>query len=138
MEKRNINLASASRLPLLGVAAFLLAGLATETVKAEAPCIDDVAGGVCVPIETSETLQTSSATPSESQVLAWNATGDCDVAGGICETKEARAIAASQYARNTAVPDRAPTCDVVAGVCYVDEGSVGQVATAHNSASALE
>ena len=134
MERRNMSLVSALCLPLLGVGALLFAGLTTQTAKAEAPCIDDVAGGVCVPLETSESAKTSSV----SDALAWNATGECDVAGGICETEETRGLAASHYARNVAAPSRAPTCDVVAGVCYGDDESMGQVAKAHNGASALE
>lgn len=134
MEKRNMNLVSALGLPLLGVGALLLAGLTTQTAKAEAPCIDDVAGGICVPIATPESSKTS----SEPDLRAWNATGECDVAGGICETKEAQAIAAAQYARAAATSSDAPTCDVVAGICYGNAGSMGQVAKANTGASALE
>ena len=134
MEKRNMSFMSAWCLPLLGIGALLLSAMTTETAKAEAPCIDDVAGGICVPVTTPESSKTS----SESDLTAWNATGECDVAGGICETKETQAIAATQYARTAAASSHAPTCDVVAGICYGNAGSMGQVAKANSGVSALE
>ena len=122
MKTQIVNSTPIAALRLLTMGAVVAASLAiTHNAKAEAECIDDVAGGVCVAVKSLEPVETKALAEAASA----NAT--CDLLAGICEPAPAETVAASELARGTAPLDTSQ-CDQMAGVCEEVDDSSTEVA----------
>ena len=112
MKTRTVNSTRRTALQLLTMGAVVAAGLATtHTAKAEAPCVDDVIGGVCVTVKAPAPNETRASTPSRAIANA-----SCDQLAGVCEAAPTETAAASALVK-TGAPLHASHCDQMAGVC---------------------
>lgn len=128
MEMKIANRTSRTGLHLLAMGALVAAGVAsTHSAKAEAPCIDDVVSGVCVPVNSPEPANTEAVTSSKAKTVASASNANCDQLAGICEPAPTQIVAASEFVR-TGAPLYASRCDQMAGVCDGVDGSSTQVA----------
>ena len=111
MKTRIENIAPITALQLVTMGALVVASLGvTHTVKAEAPCVDDVIGGVCVPVKSSEPIHTKTLASVSS------ANASCDQLAGACRPAPTQTAASSEFVR-TGAPLYAAHCDQMAGVC---------------------
>ena len=122
MKTRIVNNAPTTALQLVTMGALVVASLGiTHTVKAEAPCVDDVIGGVCVPVKSPEPTHTKTLASVSGTNLS------CDQLAGACRPAPTQTAASSEFVR-TGAPLYTSHCDQMAGVCNGVEDSSTQVA----------